>query len=164
MRVWTSCQVSSKGSREGTGKLGAMSTLARIFGYDPKLLPWYRDLALGCVGGIGLLYALLAFAQGSHSLWDIKFGLGSLGVAIVCTLLSPNRRWVLIVALSLIMAFGSMGLVGLAIRPFDTRSLEVVGVIVACVVAIAFLARHGDSKRNYPSYIKELSLTRRRKR
>jgi branched-subunit amino acid transport protein len=140
-----------------------MRKLADIFGYDSKLLPWYRDLALSTLSGIGLLYAFLSFAQGSPTSWDIKFGLASLGVAILCILLSPNRLWVLIGSLSVIMAFGGLGLVA---RPLDTRSLEVLGVIVACGLVVVFLARYADSKKGFrpPSYLGEFLVRRGRKK
>jgi hypothetical protein len=66
-----------------------MGRIARIFGFDPKKLWYYRDLALAIIAAFATLWAV--FALGFESTpFDGKLGVACVGIVIVCCILTPN--------------------------------------------------------------------------
>jgi hypothetical protein len=73
-------------------------TLIEIFGFDPRRLWWYRDLALGTLASIATLWAVALLASHPAN-FDRGLGVICLVIGAVCCGISPNR--VMLVGMSL---------------------------------------------------------------
>ena len=68
-----------------------MSWLRRIFGFDPGMIWWYRDLALGTIASIAMLWAIVALFLVEPNDFDRRLGIACVVIAVVCCVISPNR-------------------------------------------------------------------------
>jgi len=83
-------------------------TAREIFGFDPRRMWWYRDIALGTVAAIATAWVVVGIASllADPTPFDVGLTLVSALVAIVCCEVSPNRALLFCLAVGFVAVQG----------------------------------------------------------
>lgn len=109
--------------------------LKAVFGYDRGNVGWYRDLALGLISGLALMFGFIFASErfsGRGSSFDTKIALGCFTVILLCIVFSPNKRLILIGTLATPAAFALL-------KFFSSGNLAALAIALGMFVLIAVL-------------------------
>jgi hypothetical protein len=108
----------------------------RVLGYRREDRSAYRSVFFVTVGGLALVYSIV-FLDGwfrARSAFDLKIGIGSAGIAVLCGIVPANRRTIFAGEAGVVMILGTVG-------TLLTRRLEAIPIVVGAAIALWLLTR-----------------------
>lgn len=113
----------------------------RVLGYRREDRRSYVNLFLVTVGGLALVYSIVFLDNWfrDRSVFDLKVGILSAGIAILCGIIPANRRTIFAGEVGVVMILGIVG-------TMTTRRWQAIPVVLVAAAALWFLTRKGKDR------------------